>query len=65
MGCTLVQDNAKTDWIRLLNLTKDEMKTYQNSRFAMLDPLDMVELTLHLKQIDEIETVEVFDCENR
>ena len=57
----LVQDSDGTCWVRLLKLTKDEILTDQNSRVAMLDPLDTDELTLHLKQKEEIATVQGLD----
>ena len=58
---SLVQDNDRISWVRLLNITKDEIMTYQNSRVAMLDPLDTGELTMHLKQKDDIAALEGLD----
>ena len=57
----LVQDNDGTCWVRVLNITKDDIMTYQNSRIATLDPIKVGELTLHLKEKDDSTTVENLD----
>ena len=57
----LIQDNGRTCWVRLFKITEDEIMTYQNSRVAMLEPLDTGELPLHLKQIEETADVEDLD----